>query len=156
MRILRTQGEVLDTLTFLMQILGAFVLCAKVMVVMVAFALVSMLLKNFPLKLRKFAPSLAATAFMFTLAGANCEEFCLIFALCWNRLGSIICLLTGSVTMLLILCTIVLVTAIVDREANLCRTDFSFEKWSGERGLNNLCSGTLSNCFLSMTPVLLS
>lgn len=153
---MRTQGEVLDTLTFLMQILSAFVFCAKVMVVMVTFALLSMLLKKFPLKLCKFAPHLAATAFIISLASANCEEYCLIFALCWNRVGSIIFLLTGSVTMLLILCTIALVTAIIGRDTNLCRMDFSVEKWGGERRSRTSSRGTLSNCFLSMTPVLLS
>ena len=156
MRTLRTQGEVLDTLTFLMQIFSAFVLCAKAMVVLVAFALLRKLLTNFPLKLRKFVPHLAATAFIINLASANCEEYWLIFALWWNRLGSIIFLLTGSVTMLLILCTIVLVSAIIGKDTNLCRIDFSVEKWGGERGLGDSRSGTLSNSFLSMTPVLLS
>ena len=153
---MRTQGEALDTLTFLMLILGAIVECAKVVAIIVSFVLLFGLFKYLPPKLRKYLPRIAATAFMLTVATANCEQFYLFLTLCWNRLGALVLTLYGSVSMMLILFTIVLVTAIVERKITSQSITMYFGGMRGESGVRKESEAILSNSYLAMTPVLLS
>ena len=153
---MRTQGEALDTLTFLMLILGAIVECAKVVAVIVAFVLLFGFCKYLPLKLHKYLPRIVGAAFILTLATVDCEQLCICLSLCWNRLGGIVLALYGSVTMMLILFTIVLVTAILERDGESYSFRTFFGTLRGKDGLRKFREVNVSNSYLAMTPVLLS
>lgn len=143
--------KALDTLTFLLQILGALVECAKIVVVLVTVVLTTIFFRYLPLRLRRLMPRLAAAAFLFTIAGANFGQTFNLMTLIWSRLSYDIIFVSDGVTYLLILATVKLCCAMVVRKKSsvgITLTMGGVAKKTVER--------KPSNCYLEITPVLLS
>ncbi len=151
----REDGE-MDTLTFVMVILEAVVECAKIVAVFVGLSVVFGFIKIAPSKLRNLAPRLAATAFILTVVGTNLSQYFILMTLCWSRLSTVVLVLSGSVTMLLLMFTVILVTAMLGYRPRRLRTDFSRNAFVQGKGSIFCLIGKLSNSYLATTPVLLS
>lgn len=148
-------GENLDTLSIFMQIFSLLIYIAMVICAAVGTALAIIFFRNLPLRLRGFLPRIAATAFVFTLVSANCEQYLDVVTLCWARIRSIIGCIYGISTWVLFI-AILLCNAMPHDKSDRVRALFGkpYFNFSKHRILRDFAIS--SSSFLATTPVLLS
>jgi len=142
-----TDGESLDTLSIFMKIFSLLIYIALVICTAVATALTLIFFKRLPLKLRGVLPRITATAFVFTLMSANCQQYLDVVTLCWARLCSVICGLYGISAWVLFIAILLCKAMPHDKsegvKALLCNVYFNFSKRKISRA-----SGIASSSFL--------
>ena len=146
----------MDTLTFLIQILGAIVECAKLVVGIVAVVLIGIFLRYIALKWRKILSQAAGAVFVLSVVSANFEQSINFISICWARLGTTVAVFTVSVTSLLVLFAVILVTAIANGNLETRFTHCFGHKVSISKILKKDGKISPSNSFLAITPVLVS
>lgn len=153
----RTQAEqVVDTLSILMQILGIIINGAKIVGVLILFAILLAVLKYFALRFKGFLPTVAMTAFVLSILSANIEQVYGVAAILWLRLSSIIYSFSDSVTFIILLFAILLCCAIATRLEVLSHSTFKLFKIKRNKQEASVDACNMSNSYLATTPVLLS
>lgn len=137
-----------------MQILGVFINCAKIVAAVVIVTLLMAAFKYLYMRFRGLLPTVEATAFIFSVAGANLACYWSVCLILWLRLAYCFSSFYGQVTMFIVLFVAVLCGAIAGRLEISKRNIFI------NIGLNNKRVGAdarnMSNSYLAITPVLLS
>jgi hypothetical protein len=140
----------------MMYILGVIVDCAKLVAVIIAFLTVLAFIKFFSMKCRGLLPSVAATAFVFSIVSANLADMLGVFSLIWAKLSSVLTLFSGGVTVLFVLFAILLCCAIYKKLDITKYSSVGSYKFKCKQGGASSDEGSLSNSYLAITPVLLS
>lgn len=146
----------MDSLSFLMQILGVIVDCAKVVAVIVAFVALFALIKYFCMKWRGLLPSVVATVFVISFVGKYLADAVGVFSILWSRLRLTVSFISGGMYVMLVVFTVLLCAEIIKgltatRRAILRPNDENMNTYGRSLPLFGI-----SNSFLSTTPVLLS
>ena len=147
---------ILDTLSIMMYILGLIVDCAKVVAVIVAFLTVFGFIKYFSMRCHGLLPSVAATAFVFSLVTSNLAEMFGVVLLLWAKLSAVFSLFSGGFTVLFVLFAILLCCAIYTKLDVTKFSSVGISKYKCKTGKSATVERSLSNSFLAITPVLLS
>lgn len=146
----------MDTLSILLQILGIIVNGAKVVGVLILFAILLAVCKYTALRFKGLLPAVAMTAFVFSILSANIEQVYGVTAILWLRLSNIIYTFSDSVTLVIVLFAVLLCCAIATRLEVLSHSTFKLLKIKRNEKEASVDACNMSNSYLATTPVLLS
>lgn len=153
---MRVWSKDLDTLSVLMQILGLIVDCAKFVAVIIFILTVLACVKFLCLKWRGLAPSVAATAFIISMVGKSLMDAVGVFSLLWARLCSTVSLFTGGMYAMIVVFTVLLCVAILQKLEATKSPLISTSGVGRDPQRHAALAFHLSNSYLATTPVLLS